>query len=547
MALLYFAPSPAVAQDQPELSTTVVVGKGDAAAGSVVVTCALLGSDKPLPGFKVLVHARLADKSAVSLDGMTDDAGRLTIELREVPSVLRVFAYGDFTIPDGWSTIPVDAAKLKDGPLQWSAQVRPLKRIKVSGQVSIDGRTEAAARATVAFAPLDVAQDGSFRLFDEPRSANTDENGRYELELPTGYYQVWSYWADRSTADWVQYIKVDQKHGIFADTVLNMKLEEGPMFEGRVIDGRTGEGVPASINLYTNQYLRQLRNFTADGRFPDAQDENGEDVFWPVGTFKLQAWLIDPNDFTVVIRPAGNDQVLRVIRNLKAADLVGKKITWSLYDDSMTTLDLKITTHELDLPVNGIDINLRPLLIDAPAHLADSYSAAGFTKDDGVVRFMGLAPGSYEAYGSRGSMFLGKVEVTAEKQQTLDLVFKLPFAHGNVKLEDGTVCKNLIVFVWITNKVGQEFGPYSSDAFKENPILQDKGTVFVPLTSFGSTFRLRFAGFEGGREFGEREWVRPSDFPLVTDDFIVKVDEEKGWKLDLTLKANTEYKPPEKD
>ena len=134
---------------------------------------------------------------------------------------------------------------------------------------------------------MDVAQDGTYRLFDEPRGVHTDEEGNYEIELPTGYYQVWSYWADREDDDWPGYIKVERKVGVFEDKVIDLALDLGPTIKGRVIDGRTGEGVAGSINLYTNQYLRQLRNFTADGRMADEVDENGKDVFWPVGTFKI--------------------------------------------------------------------------------------------------------------------------------------------------------------------------------------------------------------------------------------------------------------------
>jgi hypothetical protein len=537
--LLMLSPSPGVAQDAP--SSTVVIGKGESPK-VVVATLKMLGSDKPLADFKLLVLYKKPDGTNHNLTGLTDDKGQLRIEINEMPSELRVFAYGDFMIPEGWSNVPLSRMKF-EAPEQWELQARPLKRVKISGTIKIDGLDKKAERANVAFAPLDVAQDGSFSMFDEPRGTLTDDDGNYEIELPTGYYQVWSYWADRSTDDWTGYIKVESKAGIFEDKVINLSLTKGPVIEGRVIDGRTGEGVAASINLYTNQYLRQLRNFTADGEFPDEEGPDGEEIKWPVGTFKFQAWMIDPNDFSVVIRPAGSEQVMRVISGLKLADIVGKKLSWDLYSKDMRTVDVKVVTHVKDVPVNNLDMNLLPIKIDVPQHLQQSYTASGYTGDDGVVRYMGLATGTYEVYGARGSMFLGQITVGKEQAQEQTVKFEIPFAFGQVKLADGTVCKNLEVFVWITNKAGQQYGPYPSDAFKDNPILRKAGTVFVPLLSRGSTFRLKFCAMKDGAEFGEDDWIRYTDFPLATEDMVITVDGEKCWDVDLTLKANPDFKP----
>jgi hypothetical protein len=538
--LLMLAPSPALAQDE-KLGSTLKVGEGAAAKGSVLCTLTMLGSDRLLADFKLLVLFKKADDSNHTLTGVTDDKGQLKIDIFEMPKELRVFAYGDFTIPEGWSNVPVSTMKFAEVE-KWSLQVRPLKRIKVSGQIKIDGVTKAAERANVAFAPLDVGQDGSSRLFDEPRSVLTDEEGKYEIELPTGYYQVWSYWADRDSDDWTGYISVQKKSGLFDDAVVDLTLKLGAHIEGQVIDGRTGEGVAASINLYTNQYLRQLRNFTADGEFPD-EEIDGKEIFWPVGTFKFQAWMVDQDDFTVVIRPAGNEQVMKVISGLKMSDLVGKKIKWELYSNDMRTVDVKIVTHEHDLPVNQLDINLLPLKIDVPEHLAQSYTASGFTDDTGTVRFAGLATGTYEVYGARGSTMLGVLTVTKEQNQNATLKFEIPFAFGKVKLEGGEVCKNLMVFVWLTNSAGQTYGPFDSSAFKDNPNLQKDGKVFVPLLSKGSTFKLRFAAMDKGREFTEDEWITMEHFQLVTDEMVIKVDAEKAYELDLTLKPNPDYKP----
>lgn len=545
--LLMLAPSPATAQDEPAEAhaTSVSFGEGEALVGSVRTTVKMIGSDKPLGDFKLLVMAKHEDGSSTTKTGFTSDKGSLLIELRAKPAELRVFAYGDYMIPEGWSNIPLTKLELGEKPADWVVEVRPLKRVKVTGTISVQGLDTKPERASIAFAPLDVGQDGSVRMFDEPRSTLSSEGGKYEIELPSGYYKVWCYWADRTTDDWTGYIKVNGQTGIFEDTVIDLELIKGPTLEGKVVDARTGEGIPASINLYTNQYLRQLRIFTSDGKYPNETKPDGEEIIWPVGTFKKQIFMVDPNDFTVVIRPAGSDQILRVIDDVKLEDIVGKQITWELYTEDMRVVDVKVTTQTHALPVNNLDINLLPIQIDVPDHLQQSYTASGITQDDGVVRFMGLATGTYEVYGSRGSTFLGKLEVTKESVQETNVVFEIPFAYGKIKLANGEVCKHLEVFVWLTNKAGQEFGPYPSSAFKDNPILQKDGTVFVPLLSNGSTFRFRFAAMQDGKEFGDADWVKISDFPLATEDTVILVDSEKAWELDLKLAPNPNYKPKE--
>jgi hypothetical protein len=536
--LIMLAPSPAVAQER---ATTLKIGTGESAK-VVVASLTMLGSDKPQPDFKLLLLYKDAEDKNHTLTGFTDDKGQLRIEIYAMPKELRVFAFGDFTIPEAWSNIPVSTLKFEREEA-WSLQVRPLRNVKVSGKLSIVGLNKPADRANIAFAPLDVAQDGSFRLFDEPRGVLATDDGSYEIELPAGYYQIWTYWADRSSDDWAGYIKVQGKTGIFDDLQLDLALEKGAYIEGQVVDGRTGEGVAASINFYSNQYLRQLRMFTSDGEFPDEEGPDGKEIFWPVGTFKLQAWMIDPEDFTVVIKPAGSEQVMKVIPNLKMSDLVGKKIRWELYSDDMRVVDVTVTTHVKSVPVNDLDINLLPLRIDVPQHLQQSYTASGYTDDNGVVRFMGLATGSYEVYGARGSTFLGQLIVGPELKQAPQVKFEIPFAYGMVKLADGEPCKNLEVFVWITNKAGQEFGPYPSNAFKDNPALQKEGKVFVPLLSHGSTFRIKFAAMESGRAFEDREWVTIKDFPLVTEAMVITVEEEKCWDVDLSLQSNPDFQP----
>lgn len=545
--LLLFAPSPSTAQDEPaaELPSTIKIGEGETAK-TVIATLKMLGGDSAVPDFKLLVLYKNEDGSNHNLTGVTDDKGQLRIEMATMPKELRVFAYGDFVIPEGWSNIPVSTMKFEDAE-PWTLQVRPLKRVRVTGKITVAESDKGAKRANVAFAPLDVSQDGSFKLFDEPRGVHTDDEGNYEIELPTGYYQVWSYWADREDDDWPGYIKVQEKLGVFADKVIDMALELGPTIKGRVIDGRTGEGVAGSINLYTNQYLRQLRNFTADGRMADEEGPNGEEIFWPVGTFKIQAWMINPDDFTVVIRPAGSDQVLRVLPNLKMSEVTAGEVTWELYTDDMRVVDVKIVTHKKPLPVNELDINLLPLKIDVPEHLQQSYTASGYTNDEGVARFMGLATGTYEVYGARGSMFMGTIDVTEELVQESVLEYEIPFATGQVKLPGGEVCKHMELFMWIKNSVGQEFGPYSRDAFLKNATLQKEGTIFVPLLQRGAVFRLRWAAMEDGKPFEDSDWMKIDDFPLVTDETVIEVDDEKMWELDLELKPNPNFKPKEEE
>lgn len=545
--LLLLSPSPAVAQDVPADNGRVALGDGDESVGAVVCTVKMLGSDKTLDEFKLMVQGVMGAGAIVNKTVWTDADGKLEIDLREMPGQLRVFAYGDYVIPEGWSNVPVASFDFSvDEKPAWDLFVRPLRNVRVTGRITIDGRESPAERANVAFAPLDVAQDGSFRMFDAPIGVLTDKEGKYEVKLPTGYYQVWSYWADRGKEKWTGFIQVENRRGIFEDTTLDLALEEGPHIEGRVIDARTGEGVSASINLYTNQYLRQLRNYTSDGRYPD-EEIDGEEIFWPVGTFKFQAWMMNPHDFSVVIRPEDDKGVLKVIPGLSVEDVTGKQLEWKLYTEDARKVDVKVTTHEHDMPVNELDVTVLPRQLDAPEHLAPSYQAGTTTGYDGVAGFMGLAPGTYEVYGWRGEMFLGEIEVGEELRQSHTVHLEIPFAYGTIKLPDGEVCKNMVAWVWVTNKAGQSFGPFDHDAFRENPLLKDQGRVFVPLLSPGSTMRIKFAAMKEGREFTEDEWLKIEHFELVTDAFQVTVESEKAWELDMTLKENPNYTPYQRD
>jgi hypothetical protein len=53
---------------------------------------------------------------------------------------------------------------------------------------------------------------------------------------------------------------------------------------------------------------------------------------------------------------------------------------------------------------------------------------------------------------------------------------------------------------------------------------------------------VRFAAMTGGREFTDDDWVEIENFNLVTDELEFKIDAEKGYKVDLTLKPNPDYK-----
>lgn len=538
MILLF--PSPAYAQ---ELKSSIAFGEGEKTLGEIRCKVLMLGTDAPKAGFKLLAMAKMPDRTNPTRELITDDKGAFTITLKTKPSELRVFAFGDWFVPDGWSNIPLARMKFEK-PESWEIRVRPLRKVKVTGTVKIAPGNTPAPRANVMLAPLDVAQDGTSQIFDQPVGALTDDAGNYTFEVPTGYYMLWAYWADRSKEDWVGHIRVLRRVEVFAGMTLDLLLEEGPTIRGKVIDARTGKGMPASINLYTNQYLRQLRLPAGDGQMADEYLPDGTEVIWPVGTFKFRAWLVDPQDFTVVIRPSHTEAVMKILPNLKASDLTGKELTWTLYDEGAPTLDLQVTTHRHDLPINELDVQLLPKSVEVPEALKLSLRASGLTDNEGKVRFVGLPKGTYEVYGAQGSNLLGVVSVTGAAQSER-LKFEIPFVTGKVKLADGTVCRNVMAFVTLINADGRSFGPYPSDAFRKNPLLAEKGTVFVPLTQRGVTFKVRYAAFEDGRAFKDEDWMNMGDFALVTDETSYKVETEEAWEIDQTLKPNPDYKKKE--
>lgn len=547
--LVLLSPSPAAAQpaeakppaaDAPKLGSSIAFGAGDKVVGEIKGSLLLLGTDKPQPGFKLLAMAKLSDRSNPTREFLTDDNGGFTITLKEKPAELRIFAFGDFVIPDGWSNVPLSRFTFEK-PESWEVRVRPLRNVTLKGNVRIGGSGAPAVRANVMLAPLDVAQDGSSQIFDQPLGTMSDEDGNYEFHVPTGYYMLWAYWADRSKDQWVGHSRVIKKIEVFADKELPLTVEKGPTITGKIIDARTGQGIAANINLYTNQYLRQLRNPSADGEFADEYTADGKEIFWPVGTFKVQVWLVDPEDFTAVIRPAGSDAVMKILPNLKASELQGREIVWRLYDKGTNEVEVKVTTHKQDLPINELDVQLLPKDIDVPEALKASLTASGLTNNEGKVKFLGLPKGLYEAYGARGTMLLGTVKVTGEASQTAHLKFEIPFVFGTVTLPDGTLCKNVMAFVSVKAE-GRTMGPYPTDAFRKNPVLQEKGAVFVPLTQRGVTFQVRFAAFADGRAWRDEEWTTIDDFELVTDQTEYKIESEEAWEVNHTLKPNPNFK-----
>lgn len=536
--LLWLSPSPSMAEEPaadelPEQAVARFGGDAGDTLRRVDGTVRLLGSDKLLTDFRLLVLARTED-GVLTADVATDAKGRYRIEAGQKVLRLELFSYGDFVVGGSWRNVPMHRMAF-DGPETWNIFVRPLGRVRLEGEVTRQDNGAPAERAAVYLAPLDVMADGSAQVFEEPFSTRTDEHGRYFFEAPAGYYRVWAVWADRSDSDeWPGFIAVEPQLGLFADAELNLSLELGPKLNGRVVDARTGEGAAAEISLYSNLYLRQLRNMTADGQYPDEEGPGGEDVFWPVGTFRFQVFMADPSSFAAVIHPRGDYSTVKVISGLDAAKLGSEPLEWRLYEEDDIVLDLSLKTHELDLPIFGLDITAEPRELDMEPYLRKLYRFTAVTDDDGGVRFQGMAPGLYEIFCDHGNTLLGSLTVTAEKRQTAAFVYRIPFAAGLLKYEDGTVCKNAQCVVYITFPDGSEGGPFFRPAFP-GATNSENGSVLVPLTVDGATFRLRFYAWEDNREIGD-DWNSVHDFPFATDEVEFKVDGEKAYTLDLTLK-----------
>lgn len=552
--MLMLTPSPAVAQEGKP-SANVEFGVGEKVVGELACRVLMLGTDAPQPGFKLLAMAKYADRTNPTREILTDDKGAFTVKFKERPQEFRIFAFGSFFVPDAWSNVPVANMKFEK-PETWDVRIRPMRPVTVSGTVRIVPGGKTARAANVVLAALDVDADGTSRVFDQPYRTMSNDDGTYSLDVPSGYYMMWAYWWDRDLKDWPGYIKVLRKVEVFADKTVALDMSESPTIRGKVIDARTGQGIAANIDLFSNQYLSFRNIRTADGRFSDEYPEDGKEVFWPVGTFRKQFWMVDPDNFTAVIRPAETKAVLKIVPNLKLADLAGREVRWELYGSDMPVLDVQVTTHKHDIPVNEIDVQLLPKDVEIPDALKLSLEAGSVTDAQGKLRFVGLPRGQYEVYVNGGSSFLGKVKIDGGAQSA-NFKFAIPFAFGEVRvpfearravpfgvvnLKGTRVSRDMKVFISMTDGEGRSYDPAPNDPFYHNSYLRRRGTVFVPLLRGNATFKVSFAAFENGREFTEDEYADMNSFPLITDEQVMKPTGEDTWELNLMLKPNPDFK-----
>ncbi|MDC1142231.1 hypothetical protein OAU50_04005 [Planctomycetota bacterium] len=516
--------------------TTIQLGEGDGKV-SVSLTLKALGSNEPRKGFKLLAVAKTAERESLKTTGFTDDKGILQIDLKQPFESLRVFAFGEFVIPDAWSNIP-----LKGEAVDWTAFVRPLQDVKVTGKVTIENGTQA-RRSYVYFAPLDVKSDNSRQVFDSPYTSYIGEDGSYEIIMPTGYYQVWCTYHDRSNDTPRSFFKIIHQLDLFAPQSLDLTLAESATIEGKVVDARTGKGVSARIDAYSNRYLKRVHLGTADGEFADEIGPDGEEVFHPVGTFKISMYGLDPDDFMVVIRPSKQNNVIRTITGLSLAKLQESEIVWELYTEESSKVEVTVQTTGSKIPVYEIPIGFVPVKIDIPVHLKGEYGANGLTNEDGTVKMQGLMPGTYEVYGAQVFM-LGTIEVKPGTDvQKFDFELALPHVTGQVKLPDGTVCTNLLAEIKIVDR-----GVYPSytSPWRRNKKLQKQGKIFMPLQALKIKIEVRFMAMKDGAEFAEDDWMNHKDFPLITDKVTLEIDTEIAHTVDLTLKPNPDFKKEEK-
>ena len=543
--MLMLAPSPALAQAGKPASR-VEFGQGEVVVGELRGRVLMLGSDELQPGFKLLAMARYADRSSPTREILSDESGAFTIVLRDRPSELRVFAFGEFVVPDAHSNIPIANMKFA-APEAWDVRVRRLRPVKLSGKVTREPGAHAGRSASISLAPLDIAADGAVTVFETPYRTSAEDDGSYRLEVPSGHYMLWASGWDASRKDLPGYICVVRRVDVFEDKVIDLPMREAPTIRGKVIDARTGQGIAARIDLYSNRYLRFLGIRCADGEMADeySDQEGVEDIKWPVGTFKSQFWTVDPENFTAVIRPVFSQAVIRILPDLNLAELVDKEVVWTLFDEGMNSVDIGVTTHKHALPINQVDVQLLPRDVELPRALRLSFEAAGVTDDAGRARFVGLPRGEYEVYVSGGSAFVGKLIVDGSARQELTYAFRIPFAWGAVKLPGGEKCRNVRAIMTMQIGDGPRYGPVVTDAYKRNPELRKEGRLFVPLLQRATTFTLQFGAFEGGRDFEETEALEPANFPLLTDEMVIKVEGEEAWEIDLELKPNPNFKKRE--
>ena len=533
--ILALGPVHVIAEAAPEkgASTARFSDAGETKFRVIEGTVAALGSNEALKNFRLLALAKLDDNTNLTADLTSSDKGAYRVELGKRVVQLRVYAYGDFVIPDGWSTVPLSTFKFEKTET-WDLRVRPNVPVVLKGRVTIAGSKGPAGLGNVYLAPLDVRQDGSVHVFDAPSQVRADEDGAYQFEVPSGYYRLWAVWADRSVREWPHYIGIESRVELFADKEMNVVVKLGPQVEGKVTDARDGTGVPGRIDLYTNAFLKQLNNTTADGDLPDEEDENGKSIIWPAGTFKFRVYNIDTEDFAAVVRPRSNQSVLRVITGLKMSELEGKKLDWKLFTEDQITLDLRIQTADKKLPLFNLDVSLEASRLDDPkmSHLRSVFQFSGATDENGWVRFMGLAPGKYSVYCEQGSVLLGEISVTARNRQSVALDYSIPFAVGKVSFPDGTPCTSAMCLINIDAPQRGKLGPYFWDCFR-NKLLRDQGLAMLPLNIHGATFKLQFFANESGKAIPE-DWT-PSDFPLKTPEVTFAISAEKAYEFDLKL------------
>jgi hypothetical protein len=529
------------AQAEDKLATSVGLGTGDSKL-AVKFTLKALGSNDSKPGFKLLVVGKTNNRESIRSTGKTDDKGVLRIQLKQDFNQLRVYAFGEFVIPDAWSNVPLQKLRrTHNQELAWEAFVRPLQDVKVTGTVTM-GDAEAARRAYVYFAPLDVKSTGESQVFDSPYTAYVDEDGNYEQVIPTGYYQVWCTYHDRSDDVTRTFFALVHQFDLFSVARLDLKLEESPVIEGKVVDARTGKGIAARVDAYSNRYLKRVHMGTSDGEFADEFGPNGEEIFHPVGTFKEPMYGLDPDNFMVIIRPIGKDNVIRTITGLSIDKLKDKKFVWELYTEDSSRVEVNLKTAGGNVPVFEIGIGFVPVKIDIPIHLKGEYRANAMTDEDGTVKMLGLASGTYEVFGASAFM-LGTIEVKpGTAVQMYDLILKIPHITGKVTLPDGTVCTNLLAEVKVVDR-----GLYPSymNPWRRNSKLQEKGQIFIPLDALDISVEVRFMAMKDGAKFAEDDWMDFKDFHLITDKKTIKVVAETCYPVELTLKANPEYKKRE--
>lgn len=549
-ALLLLAPL--CAQDAPKAqpkssrakapSTIQFAAEGETPSRIIEGTVSTLGTDQPLRNFRLLALAKFEDGANKSADFDSDDASKYRIELGKTVTQLRVFAYGDFVIPDSWSNIAIAGMKFEKAE-SWDIKVRPNIDVTLRGTITLSTTGKAVDNGCAVFlAPLDVRQDGSMRVFDNPLSTRCEADGTFEFKTPAGFYRLWAVWTDRADGRWIYCSGFVSRVDLFKDSTKDFTIAPGPQVIGRTSDARDGTPVVCRIDLYTNAYLRQLNNTTSDGEFRD--DEAGEgDPILPAGEFRMRLYNVDPEDFSAIVRPRSTDSVMHVQRGLRHSALKGKKVEWKLFNDEDIWLDLTVQTAEMKLPVFGTDVRIEANRLDDPeiSHLRAAFELRAFTDENGLARFVGMMPGDYSVYIEQGTVLLGTIKVGADKRQKLTLDYSLPFAVGTVKYPDGSVCNTAMCQVDLEMPEGGGRGPFFPDPFI-NKLLKDKGIALLPLTLKGATFKLRFFA-NGGNQAAPDHWT-PSQFPWRTKEIVFKVDAEKAYKFDVTLERAADVPEP---